>query len=543
MSAPPAGVGKDKPGCFGDALLTHGRGPALCTVTGELAPSPSPAKRERSEKLHMLEMNETMLEAQRIMEAKMEQQGLEEEAARAQVELMALRRERQTKQRAKRLKARAERVAKQEAEAAERTAADVAAEEARWKQLVASRKERLHSRRAARDARRAEKLKVAKAGATARAGQEMAQHEARLAAEHEAEQQLVRMRARRELDARCRRQEWAAECEVLNQHVRVGNVAAQRMHSRARERQQRASTASDAAAVARHRNTAARQKRQGMECGTVWQVLAASSCCEFSSGDATLFNELLPSLERGAGVGVVGVGARNADGDTLLHAAAQGGALGAVRSLLEAGADVQAIGTTKLQITPLHEAAAHGNPDVCTALLAKDADLYARDASGATPLHACARNGNYAAARTLLRSAGMGAGTPSSTPAGWTKLLAVPDGKGRTAAQLCEARGSKRSSAMRELLLGEVPAQTKNSAAADPRSQLPAAASPAVEEAQPPPASDSGAGASTSLQPITAGSWAQRGQQQVQPGRKRQVRSGMDPALRKKAGRAKHGLK
>ncbi len=77
--------------------------------------------------------------------------------------------------------------------------------------------------------------------------------------------------------------------------------------------------------------------------------------------------------------------ARNDDGETPLHAAADGHQVEVVQLLLARGADVGAVTSDSAQ-TALHYAATLGFGDVVALLLAAGADPSARDADGLRPL-------------------------------------------------------------------------------------------------------------------------------------------------------------
>jgi len=99
------------------------------------------------------------------------------------------------------------------------------------------------------------------------------------------------------------------------------------------------------------------------------------------------------------------------DGFTSLHLAAFFGHEGAVKLLLERGADANVVARhATLQVTPLHSAAAGGHTGIVTLLLEAGADATARQGGGFTPLHAAAQNGDRASAEALLeRGADAGA--------------------------------------------------------------------------------------------------------------------------------------
>lgn len=90
------------------------------------------------------------------------------------------------------------------------------------------------------------------------------------------------------------------------------------------------------------------------------------------------------------------------DGWTPLHLAAHFGRTGAMRILLDAGANVAAVSTNKEANTPLHAAAAGGSLDAVIALLDRGCAVDARAAGGHTPLHIAAGNGFEPIVRALL---------------------------------------------------------------------------------------------------------------------------------------------
>ena len=122
--------------------------------------------------------------------------------------------------------------------------------------------------------------------------------------------------------------------------------------------------------------------------------------------------------------------ARDEAGHQPLHRAAQSGALGTVRTLLRAGADVtsRARGFSVdygWDWTPLH-LAAWQNPDprVAEALLQAGADLHAPGYAGETPLHQAALNRNPAVAALLLEA---GADVNARGSTGWSPLHAAAE--------------------------------------------------------------------------------------------------------------------
>jgi ankyrin repeat protein len=96
------------------------------------------------------------------------------------------------------------------------------------------------------------------------------------------------------------------------------------------------------------------------------------------------------------------VAAVSSDGWTPLHLAAHFGHTGAVRMLINKGADVAARSRNAMANTALHAATAGRSVEVMKVLLECGAGPNARQSGGFTPLHAAAQTGETALAETLL---------------------------------------------------------------------------------------------------------------------------------------------
>lgn len=81
------------------------------------------------------------------------------------------------------------------------------------------------------------------------------------------------------------------------------------------------------------------------------------------------------------------------DGWTPLHLAAFFGEIEAARTLIEAGADLQAVSRNSLKNTPLHAAAAGRHAEIVRLLLDRGADPDVCDAGGFTALTIAHENG------------------------------------------------------------------------------------------------------------------------------------------------------
>jgi ankyrin repeat protein len=90
------------------------------------------------------------------------------------------------------------------------------------------------------------------------------------------------------------------------------------------------------------------------------------------------------------------------DGWTPLHLAAHFAMTGAVRALLNQGAQVNALSANALRNTALHAAAAGRATEAGKLLVDRGANVNARQHSGWTALHAAAQTGDIEFARTLV---------------------------------------------------------------------------------------------------------------------------------------------
>ena len=91
-------------------------------------------------------------------------------------------------------------------------------------------------------------------------------------------------------------------------------------------------------------------------------------------------------------------------GGTPLHIAVLADQAGAVRFLIEKGADVNVRAENKRHNAPLHWAAAYGRAEAVDLLVQRGADVNARDAEGEAPLHHAAVFGRARIARALLQA-------------------------------------------------------------------------------------------------------------------------------------------
>jgi len=105
------------------------------------------------------------------------------------------------------------------------------------------------------------------------------------------------------------------------------------------------------------------------------------------------------------------------DGFTALHFAAFFGKVEAARTLLDAGAVVNAYSVNELQVQPLHSAASGRHHEVCRVLIAAGADVNATQRHEYTPLHAAAKHGDAELVELFLSA---GADPTARTEAGDT---------------------------------------------------------------------------------------------------------------------------
>ncbi|XP_063241973.1 receptor-interacting serine/threonine-protein kinase 4-like [Bacillus rossius redtenbacheri] len=105
--------------------------------------------------------------------------------------------------------------------------------------------------------------------------------------------------------------------------------------------------------------------------------------------------EVLVSGSRGPNI-------TEADGDTILHGAAEGGCMALVTRLLDLGADLNA--RDNGGATPLVVAARYGRLEVVRLLSERGADLDCADGHGSTGLHVAAEGGHLGVVRYLVEA-------------------------------------------------------------------------------------------------------------------------------------------
>lgn len=135
------------------------------------------------------------------------------------------------------------------------------------------------------------------------------------------------------------------------------------------------------------------------------------------------------------------VHAYSGDGWTALHLAAFFGHDGAVRLLLEAGADTESQSHNRQDNMPLHAATAGLHRDVTERLIQHGADLDARNAEGMTPLHMAAYAGDLDMLALFLKAGAR---------------LNARDGRGRSLLGLAIEQGREKAAVwLRERGAGE----------------------------------------------------------------------------------------
>jgi ankyrin repeat protein len=107
----------------------------------------------------------------------------------------------------------------------------------------------------------------------------------------------------------------------------------------------------------------------------------------------------------------------SADGYTALHFAGFFGKTEAARTLIAAGAMIDAVSGNDQRVQPLHSAAAGRHHEVCRLLIASGADVNATQQHDFTPLHAAAQHGDDELVELFLSA---GADPSAQTDAGDT---------------------------------------------------------------------------------------------------------------------------
>jgi ankyrin repeat protein len=96
-----------------------------------------------------------------------------------------------------------------------------------------------------------------------------------------------------------------------------------------------------------------------------------------------------------------GVDVKNYDGETPLIIAAKSGSSDAMKTLIDAGAEVN-LTDTSYKYTPLHWAAYNGQIEAAKVLLSHGANIEAREYTNSTPLSLAAKRGNVEIVRLFL---------------------------------------------------------------------------------------------------------------------------------------------
>jgi ankyrin repeat protein len=134
--------------------------------------------------------------------------------------------------------------------------------------------------------------------------------------------------------------------------------------------------------------------------------------------------------------------AYSGDGFTALHFAAFFGSPAATSSLLERGAQVDALGQGWMTGTALHSAVSRREAEVARLLLEAGAGADLRQSGGWTPLHAAAANGDLADVELLLAAGA----DPTAT-----------NDEGRSVAELAEESGDEATIARIEAAIQAAP--------------------------------------------------------------------------------------
>ncbi len=138
--------------------------------------------------------------------------------------------------------------------------------------------------------------------------------------------------------------------------------------------------------------------------GVLITLLCAGSGPAWAAGDAPLADAVMRQDDEAVRTLLAAgadVDAPRGDGMTALHWAARLGDLASARRLLAAGADSETV--TRLgRHTPLHVASRAGHAPLVAVLLEHRADAEARTSAGAAPLHFAAQSGDADAVEALL---------------------------------------------------------------------------------------------------------------------------------------------